>query len=54
MRELAEEMDLRLIDIHTATAGHEEWYDEDGLHPNRKGAAVIAKTVKQALEGDRR
>ena len=53
VRDLAEEMNLHLIDIHTATAGHEEWYDEDGLHPNRKGAAVIAKTVKEALEGDR-
>ena len=52
VKELAEEMDLQLIDIHSVTAGHEEWFNEDGLHPNRKGAAVIAETVKQALEAD--
>ena len=38
--EIAEELDLPLIDIHALTAGHPEWF-ADGVHPNAQGNAAI-------------
>lgn len=47
--ELGTELGLSVIDIHTATANHPQWF-VDGVHPNGDGAAYIAQTVRQALE----
>lgn len=46
--ETAEELDLPLIDIHSLTAGHPEWF-ADGVHPNAQGNAAIAEAVYDAL-----
>ncbi len=48
VEEVAEELNLPLIDIHTLTAGHPEWF-ADGVHPNAQGNAAIAQAVYEAL-----
>lgn len=37
-----------LVDVHAATAGQPQHFP-DGVHPNRRGAAVIAAAVHRAL-----
>ncbi|MCU6762816.1 GDSL-like Lipase/Acylhydrolase [uncultured Roseburia sp.] len=49
VNEIAKEAGIYLIDICQATAGHPEWYTDDGIHPNERGAQAIAETVKNAL-----
>ncbi len=46
--ELAEEYDLELIDMNTATANMNECFP-DGLHGNASGYSVIAQTIYEAL-----
>ena len=48
VHELADEQGLTLIDLHTLTAGHRDWFIE-GLHPNAIGAAHIAERISQSL-----
>ena len=45
VKSFADEMELELIDIHEITSGHHDWYEPDGVHPNRKGAHAIAASV---------
>lgn len=47
---LAKELELEVIDIHSVTAGHPEWFEADGIHPNAEGAKAIAQAAYQALE----
>lgn len=49
IRQSAQEEDLPLIDIHSATETHPEFFLEDGVHPNAEGAAYIADCVKEAI-----
>lgn len=49
--EIAEELDLPLIDIHALTADHPEWF-ADGVHPNAEGNAAIAQAVYDALTSE--
>ncbi len=37
-----------IIDLHDALTGHPEYFD-DGVHPNARGAALMAQTVYQAI-----
>ena len=46
---IAAELDLPVIDIHSATAEHPEWYTLDGIHPNAEGAMAIARAVEGAI-----
>ena len=48
VRRVAERTVSPLVDVHRATAGRPELFD-DGVHPNRSGAAMIAATVRDAL-----
>lgn len=34
-----------VIDIHTLTEAHPEWFKTDGIHPNKDGAKAIAEMV---------
>ena len=43
--ELAEELNLELIDTHTLTATHPEWYKIDGIHPDKHGAKAMAELI---------
>lgn len=49
IKSIAKEKQLPLIDIHSVTADHEEYYRYDGIHPNADGAAFIAQTVYDRL-----
>lgn len=49
VKELSEELNLPVIDIHSATAGHPEFFLLDGVHPDAMGAEYIAEYVCQAL-----
>lgn len=42
--------DIELIDIHSLTTAHPEWFVEDGVHPNTEGAKAIAETVADAMK----
>ncbi len=46
--EVAEELELSVIDIYTLTEGHPEWFS-DGVHTNKDGNAAIAAYVQQEL-----
>ena len=51
-RKLAKKNKLKVIDLHSLFDGHPEWLISDGIHPNDKGAAVIAEEVKKAIGED--
>ena len=44
------EEDVEIIDIHSLTTAHPEWFAEDGVHPNTEGAKAIAETVADAIK----
>ena len=48
-RQVAEERGYTLIDIHSFTAAHPEWFAKDGVHPGNEGAAAIAQEVAAIL-----
>ncbi len=52
IQELARKNGLKVIDLHSASDGHSEWFIRDGIHPNEKGAAAIAEEVKKAILAD--
>lgn len=49
VREVAEQLNVPLIDIHALSEQHPEWFEKDGIHPNNDGAAAIAQEVYTAL-----
>lgn len=49
IREVAEQKNLTLIDVNSATSDNRELFWLDGLHPNKNGAKLIAKTVYDSL-----
>jgi len=48
LRQVAENVGAKGIDMHAPLAGRPEWFP-DALHPNAAGAVVIAKTVADAV-----
>lgn len=48
VRAFAESQDLPVIDLHTLTAGHPEWF-ADGLHPNAEGNRAISELIYSVL-----
>ncbi|CAN7362331.1 GDSL-type esterase/lipase family protein [Paenibacillus sp. LjRoot153] len=50
VKELSEEMNLGIIDIHKETAGHRGWFVSDGIHPNAIGAEAIAKVTYKHIK----
>ncbi|MBR2045586.1 MAG: hypothetical protein IJ958_05565 [Agathobacter sp.] len=42
--------DVEIIDIHSLTTAHPEWFAEDGVHPNTEGAKSIAETIADAIK----
>lgn len=39
-----------VIDIHSLTEAHPEWFEADGIHPNADGAKAIAEAVADAMK----
>lgn len=49
IKKVAEAKKLTTIDLHTALSGHAEMFP-DKIHPNAAGAALLAKTVAEAIK----
>ena len=41
---------VEIIDTHSLTTAHPEWFTLDGVHPNTEGAKAIAQTVADAMK----
>ncbi|MBQ8280743.1 MAG: hypothetical protein IJZ23_12985 [Roseburia sp.] len=41
---------VEIIDIHSLTEAHPEWFSKDGVHPNTEGAKAIAEAVAEAIK----
>jgi len=48
--EIAGELEIPTIDLHTLTDGHPEWF-ADGLHPNAEGNQAIAQYIYDTVFG---
>ena len=42
--------DVVLVDIHELTSLHPEWFEKDGIHPNKDGARSIANKIADAIK----
>lgn len=40
---------MELIDIHSLSEAHPEWFEADGIHPNNDGAKAMAEAVAEAI-----
>lgn len=49
LSQVANQMNLRLIDVYTPLSSHQEFFLEDGVHPNVEGAQAIANIIFNAL-----
>jgi len=49
IRRVAEKTGAKLIDAYSALAGQKSLFSGDGVHPNKEGAAVLAKTIAKAI-----
>ena len=49
LKQKYEKEDVVIVDIHNLTAGHPEWFEKDGVHPNKDGAKAIAGEVADAI-----
>ena len=49
VKKVAKEKGATVIDLYKALGGHKEMFP-DGVHPNAAGAAVLAKSVHEALK----
>lgn len=41
---------VEIIDIHSLTEAHPEWFTKDGVHPSTEGAKAIAEAVAEAIK----
>ena len=44
------EIVTEVIDIHTLTEAHAEWFEVDGIHPNNDGAKAFAEMIAKAIQ----
>ena len=51
IKEVARERHLPVIDLNTLLRPYHPWAYTDGVHPDRRGAAVIAAGIYRALTG---
>ena len=49
LKDTYEKENVVLIDIHSLTDMHPEWFEKDGVHPNAEGAKAIAKEVAMMI-----
>ena len=50
--EFGRESSVGMIDVNLATASHPEYFKLDGIHPNKAGTDLIARTVYERLASD--
>lgn len=53
IREIARRTGLPVIDLNSALLGRKDLF-ADGVHPNGRGARVMAETVYEAITGEKR
>ena len=41
---------MEVVDVHSLTESHPEWFETDGIHPNNDGAKAIAEAVAEAIQ----
>lgn len=51
LQEKYAETDVEIIDVHSLTKQHPEWFEKDGIHPNNDGARAIAELVAKEIKG---
>lgn len=44
------EATVKIIDVHSLTEAHPEWFENDGIHPNNDGARGIAELVAETIQ----
>ena len=44
------EAKVKIINVHTLTEAHPEWFAKDGIHPNNDGARAIAELVAESIQ----
>ena len=44
------EAKVKIIDVHSLTEAHPEWFVKDGIHPNNDGARAIAEFVAESIQ----
>lgn len=52
IQQYADEHNLEVIDLHTPFEGAKDLMQSDGIHPNDKGVAMMAKIVAEQLRKD--
>ncbi|MCQ2204136.1 MAG: GDSL-type esterase/lipase family protein [Bacteroidales bacterium] len=50
VNEIAKRRNLEVIDLYSALEGHNEAYHEDGIHPIKGGAKIIAEEVAKHIK----
>lgn len=50
IQDIGKEKKLSVIDMYGIMQGHPEWFDPDGIHPNKDGATQIAESVAKAIQ----
>lgn len=53
VKSFGEKEGLAVIDLYALSENHQEWFREDGIHPNAKGARQIAGAVYDAVMASR-
>jgi len=43
------EVDVEILDVYRLTEAHPEWFERDGIHPNKDGAKAIAELAAEAI-----
>ena len=47
--QIADELNLPVVDVNLALANHPEYFIDDGVHPNPEGAVAIANEIWEAF-----
>lgn len=43
----------KIIDIHSLTEAHPEWFVKDGIHPDTAGTKAIAEMIAEAIKAEK-
>lgn len=43
---------MEIIDVHSLSESHPEWFEADGIHPNNDGAKAIAELVANTIQSE--
>ncbi len=50
VKQIADNNGLSIIDVNAVLSGRDELYCDDGIHPNRNGALVMAQTIAKCIK----